>query len=133
MEKDKQVHEAGKDEYIEDFGTVYNTITYKKETCRDLYVVVAYKPDDPQKIEFIRINSSSKVNNCAVSFMEGLADMLTFSIRRIRNEHEARAIIKNLRHQKCLNCPPNKDHSTSCSDAIAQVLEKVLKVNGVSQ
>jgi len=105
----------------------FKSKTYSKRTCRDIYVIVAYRNDSPEKIEFIRINASSRANNCAVSFMEAFSDILTFAIRRIRNKHEANAIIKNLRHHKCLNCPPNKDHTTSCSDAIGQVLEEVLK------
>ncbi len=112
----------------DELGTINKSITYRKKTCKDIYVIVAYRDDEPEKIDYIRINASSKDNNCAVSFMEALSDILTFAIRRIRNEHEAKAIIKNLRFHKCLNCPPNKDHTTSCSDAIGQVLEKVLKI-----
>jgi len=110
----------------EEIGTVSKSITYRKHTCKDIYVIVAYREDEPEKIDYIRINASSKDNNCAVSFMEALSDILTFAVRRIRNEHEAKAIIKNLQFHKCLNCPPNKDHTTSCSDAVGQILEKVL-------
>jgi thiazole synthase ThiGH ThiG subunit len=53
-----------------------------------------------------------------------MADLLTFSVRRIRNEHEAQAIVKNLRYHKCDRILPNKDHITSCVDAIGQVLEQ---------
>ena len=124
MAEDKQVHEAGENLNIIPIGTTCNSKTYKKTTCKDIYVSIAYKEDDPKKIDYIRINSSSKDNNCAVSFMEALSDTLTFAIRRIRNVHEAKAIIKNLRHHKCLNCPANQDHITSCADAIGQILEK---------
>jgi len=110
-------------------GTTCNSRTYKKTTCKDIYITFAYKEDEPKKIEYVRINASSKENNCAVSFMETLADTLTFAIRRIRNEHEAAAIVKNLRFHKCLNCPVNKDHTTSCSDAIGQVLEREFEVS----
>jgi hypothetical protein len=101
--------------------------TYKKVTCRDLFITVAFKTDEPEKVDFVRIISSTKDGGCPVSFMEGLSDMLTFSIRRIRNIHEARQIVKNMRFHKCLGCPPNKDHSTSCMDAIGMVLEDALK------
>ncbi len=115
---------------IEETVEVVNrSITYRKQTCRDIYIIVVYKNDNPEKIDYIRINASSKDNNCAVSFMEALSDILTFAVRRIRNSHEALAIIKNLRYHKCLACPPNKDHTTSCSDAIGQILEKVLKID----
>ncbi len=128
MEEDKQVHTDGEKLHIDDFGTTCKSMTYKKETCKDIYITIAYRPDDEKKIDFIRINASSKTNNCATSFMEAMSDILTFAIRRIRNKHEAEAIIKNLRFQKCLNCPVNRDHIESCSDAIGQVLEKVLKI-----
>jgi hypothetical protein len=113
----------------EEIGTTYRSITYLKITCTKIYITIAYREDDPEKIEFVRIFGTTRTNNCPNSFFESLADLLTFSIRRIRNEHEAKSIVKNLRHQKCLNCPVNKDHTTSCSDAIGQVLEDVLKTN----
>jgi len=112
-----------------EIGTISKSITYKKTTCCDIYITIAYREDEPEKIDYIRLIASSKQGGCPVSFMEALADTLTFSIRRIRNEHEATSIIKNLRYHKCLACPPNKDHSTSCSDAIGQVLQKVLKID----
>ncbi len=112
----------------EEIGITSKCITFKKHTCKDIYCIIAYREDEPEKIDYIRINASSKDNNCAVSFMEALSDILTFAVRRIRNEHEARAIIKNLRFHKCLGCPPNPDHITSCADAVGQILEKVLKI-----
>jgi hypothetical protein len=110
-----------------DIGTTCKSRTYKKRTCRDIYITVAYKEDDPKRIDYIRIIASTKEGGCPVSFMESIADLLTFSIRRIRNIHEARSIVKNLRFQKCLECPPNEEHSQSCADAIGQVLENVLQ------
>ena len=107
--------------------TIGKSITYKKHTCRDLFITVVYKEDEPDRVDFIRIVASTKEGGCPVSFMEALADMLSFSIKRIRNIHEARQIVNNLRWQKCLECPANEEHITSCSDAIARVLEKVLK------
>lgn len=109
--------------------TVSKSTTYKKRTCKDLYISVIYRQDAPDRIDYLLVSASSKDNNCAVSFLQTLADMTSFAIRRIRNEHEARAIIKNLRYQKCLNCPPNKDHTCSCSDALGQVLQTVLFKN----
>ncbi|MFA5388849.1 MAG: hypothetical protein WC312_03745 [Candidatus Omnitrophota bacterium] len=118
-----------KSAYIEEVGNTNRSITYKKDTCGSIYIIVAYREEEPERVDYIRIIASTKPGACAASFLEALADTLTFSIRRIRNEYEARAIVKNLRFHKCLNCPANKDHITSCSDAIGQVLEKVLKIN----
>jgi len=115
---------------IQEIGSISNCRTYKIRTCKDIYIIICYKNGEPDKIDYIRINASSKDNNCAVSFLEALSDLLTFAVRRIRNVHEARAIIKNLRFHKCLNCPINKDKAMSCADAIGQILGKVLKVEG---
>jgi len=119
---------TNKPDIQEDCLTHQKSITYRKHTCKDIYIIVVYRHDEPEKIDYIRINSSSKDNNCAVSFMEALSDILTFAIRRIRNKYEAQAIVKNLRQHKCLNCPPNEEHITSCSDAIGQVLNEILQV-----
>ncbi len=109
-----------------DIENSYISRTYKKETCDKIYITIAFRQDEPKRVEFIRIFGSTKTNNCPNSFFEALADTLTFSIRRIRNNFEAQQICKNLRYHKCLACPPNKNHITSCSDAIGQVLEEVL-------
>ena len=101
-------------------------MTFRKETgCGYIYITIAFKFDDPNKVEFLRI-AGQGVNDCGASFYESLADMTTFAIRRIRNEHEARAIIKNLRYHRCNRYTPNKDRITSCSDAVGQVLQKIL-------
>ena len=110
-----------------DFGSDYKSTTYVKRTCQDIYVIVAYRPDDPEKIDFIRLISSSRKNPCATSFMESMSDILTYAVRRIRNSYERDAIIKNLKHHSCLSCPANKDHVKSCSDAIGQVLDEILQ------
>jgi hypothetical protein len=134
MAQDSEIHKVDENEHIDQpIGTTCNSKTYKKTTCKDIYVTISYKEDDPKKIDYIRINSSSKDNNCAVSFMEALSDTLTFAIRRIRNSSEAAAIVKNLRFHKCLNCPVNKDHTTSCADAIGQILEREFASNEISK
>ena len=112
--------------YSEEIGTPSKSKTYRKRTCKDLYIIVAYREDKPERVDYIRINASSKDNNCAVAFLEAMSDILTFAVRRIRNRHEAQAIVKNLRQHKCLNCPPNAEHLTSCSDALGVVLQEVL-------
>lgn len=115
--------------HIEEFGSMGKSMTCKKTTCCDIYITVVYREDEPKKVDYIRLVASSKNGGCPVAFMEALADTLTFSVRRIRTEHDARSIVKNLRYHKCLQCPPNKDHTTSCSDAIGQVLGKVLNTD----
>ena len=105
--------------------TISPTRTYKKTLpCLSFYMAINYKEDG--KIDYIKIFGGRKDNDCGGSFLESMADMLTFSIRRIRNEHEAKAIVKNLRFHKCNRCVANREHITSCVDAIGQVLEKEL-------
>lgn len=111
---------------VEDIGSVGLSRTYKRETCKPLYITLVFQKDEPKKIDYVLIASTSKANNCSVSLLSSMADLLSFGIRRIRNEHEARALVKNLRHNKCLACPPNRTHLTNCSDAVGQVLEEVL-------
>jgi len=116
-----------------DIGTYCKTRTYKKKlVCLNLYIAICYKDDN--KIDYIKIYGGNKgENNCGCSFYNALSDMITFSVRRIRNKHEAEAIIKNLRYHKCNKILPNAEHLTSCVDAIGQVLEKELIKDEVSE
>lgn len=106
-------------------GTICTAKTYKKVLpCLNIYICINYKED--KKIDYIKIYGGHKNADCGCSFLESLSDLLTFSIRRIRNEHEAKAIVKNLRFHKCNRITANPDRITSCVDAIGQVLEKEL-------
>jgi hypothetical protein len=110
-----------------DVLTACNSKTYTKRICNDnIYITVAYRNDNPQRVDYIKIVGSSKHNPCGASFLDCLADNATFMIRRIRNKHEAEAIVKNHRFHKCQQIIANKDHTTSCADALGQVLQEVL-------
>lgn len=111
-----------------DIGTCCNSKTYRKVLpCLTLYVCINYKED--KKIDYIKIYGGQHGEvGCGETFFQALSDLLTFSIRRIRNEHEAKAIIKTLRYHKCNKRIPNEEHLTSCADAIGQVLEKELSL-----
>jgi len=111
---------------IESVGT---SKTYKKETpCLNLYISIIYKNDDPDRIDYVKIHGTSRGDDCGCSYHEALADLLTFSIRRIRNHHEAISIVKNLRDHKCHKMRPNKEKITSCADAIGRAVQDALKV-----
>jgi hypothetical protein len=117
-------HEAGEGL---DIGETNKSKTYRIWTpCDNIYVTIASKNEEPDKIDFIRISGGTKDNECGCSFLDSLADLLTFSIRRIRNIHESRAICKNLRMHRCNKVKPNREHITSCADALGRVLEKEL-------
>lgn len=110
-----------------DIGTTNLSKTYKKNlSCLNLYITVTYKEDG--KVDYIRINGTNKQDVCGISWIEAISDLLTFSIRRIRNKHEAKAICKALRDHKCLGIAPNKEHIQSCSDAIGRVMMEVLQI-----
>lgn len=116
-----------KEESLCYIGTDYPSMTYRKTCgCGNLYITIA--KDEDGKIAFIRIFGGNKSSPCGASFYETLGDMLTFSIRRIRNKHEAQAIVKNMRYHRCNNITPNPEHLVSCVDAIGKVLEGVLNV-----
>lgn len=101
--------------------------TFQKWTpCGNLYIHIAFKEEAQNKVDFIIIDGASREIDCGHSWVQGLADLLTFSVRRIRNQHEADAIIKALRGHRCNKYLPNKEHTTSCTDAIAQVLQEVI-------
>lgn len=105
--------------------TTWKSKTYKKETgCGHLYVTVVFKPDE-DKIELIKL-SGDKDNNCGRSFLETTADCLTWMCRRIRNDAEAKSIIKNFSGHYCNKVKPNKEGIKSCSDAISRVLRTIL-------
>lgn len=111
-----------------EIGTKFPSKTYKKFTaCGNLYITIVTNLDS--KVEFIRISGNTKELDCGASFFETLSDMITFSVRRIRNQYEADSIIKNLRYHRCNKIVPNKEHIVSCSDAIGQVLQSVIGKN----
>ena len=127
--QDRKIPEIEQNKSIdEELGTTYKSTTYRKPTgCGHIYISIIYKNDEPEKIELIRIQGCTKTNDCLNSNLESISDLLTFSIRRIRNIHEARAIVKSLKNHRCNRVIPNKDHITSCVDAVGRTLEEVLK------
>jgi hypothetical protein len=98
------------------------SITYSHKTaCGQLYMTFVYKDDE--KLDYVLIEGEG--GECGKAFCNSMADMLTFSLKRIRPsyENEISAIIKNFIGHRC-----NKQFVgvTSCPDAIGQILKKVL-------
>lgn len=104
--------------------TLSRSITYEKKTpCGKLYITFVLK--DNEKIDYVLIDGVKNAV-CGKANIYTHADNLTFMLRRARNKHELGAIIKNFRFHGC-----NKTFvgmPKSCSDAIADVLNKMLKV-----
>ena len=101
----------------------------KRSACLTLYITAVYKIDEPDKIDYIKIAGHSGVNNCGNSWLEMTADHLTFCIRRIRNHHDAVAIVKNCIRHRCNNIVANKEHIVSCADAIGRATAEILNVD----
>jgi hypothetical protein len=114
----------------EHIGTQSISKTYRKLAgqCGHIYITISFREDKPNRIDYIKIQGCTKHNDCGGSWAESIADLLSFSIKRIRNKHEAELIIKALKHHRCNRIAPNIDHTTSCADAIAKVLQEELKI-----
>jgi hypothetical protein len=116
MEKDES-----KGIHIESGGSK----SYQKYTpCGKIYIHIVCKEDG--RISYVRITPITKTESCGGSWSEGLADLLTYSIRRIRNRTEAELIVKALEYHYCNKSIPNRDKSRSCIDAISQVIKEKL-------
>ena len=114
-------------------GTCYSSKTYRKRLfCGNIHVIVNYKIEDEEKIDSVQFTISSKEAWCG-AVLEALALQTTFCIRRIRNEHCAKAIVKNLRGHQCQKCRANKEHLKSCADAIGMILGEELGIYKVTK
>jgi len=114
-------------------GTTLNSRTYRKEVgCGHIYLTLVFREDKPNRIDYVKIEGCKKRNDCGNAPLEAIADLLSFSIRRIRNQHEADAIIKALSNHRCNRVIPNPDHIVSCYDAIGKVLKKELIADEIS-
>ena len=117
---------AVKTDDIEDIGSASPSTTYEAQTsCFTIYVTIVFKIEAPEKVDYIKIAGVNR-SLCGNCFYEALADSVSFSIRRIRNIHEAKAIVKNLRYHRCNNVAPNPKKYLSCVDAVGAILERVL-------
>ena len=104
---------------------ISNSVTHcGKTACGNIYVTLAFKEDSENgKIDYVLIEGGG--GECGKAWYSCVADMLTFSLRRLRTgyEGEVEQVIKNFSLHRC-----NKQfvgHS-SCPHAIGQILKKVL-------
>jgi hypothetical protein len=124
----KQDTEAQKTDEIESIDSP--TRTFRKSLpCLNLYIAVVYRVDEPERIDYIKIHGTNKTTDCGHSFLESMSDMLTFSIRRIRNRNEAILICKSLRDHNCNRQQPNREGIKSCVDAIGRVIQEALGIS----
>ena len=103
-----------------------NSMYCKKIGCGKIYVNIVRRSNGD--FHFIQLFGKSD-NDCGGSFRDALANILTFAIRRAKDESEIRAIIKGLVSQRCNKIVANEEHITSCADAIAKTLKEALLID----
>jgi len=96
---------------------------YTRKSCKGSIHIIVNR-DDNGKFCSIQIYPPAKENNCGYSWAFAVQDLLTFALKRAEEQKEVRIIHKAVANQICNGMPPNKDHCKSCSDAIAQVIQK---------
>lgn len=107
----------------------YKTITLCRKVggCGTLYAL--FLEDDGAFYRLQLKGAMSRSTPCGEAWLSPMAKILTFAMRRSIFEGSVqRGIIKQLRHERCNNCPPNKDHVVSCADAIGSMVEEYLRM-----
>lgn len=109
---------------LESDGSI--TIAQKVGSCGTIYCIFVEGGEGEFKKLFIK-GAMGKNTPCGESWLEPIAKILTFALRRSLFEGTVdRGIIRQLKGVRCNNISPNKDHIISCSDAIASILVKYL-------
>jgi hypothetical protein len=104
----------------------YDSKTYKKVVgCGSIYITIVYDKNDNTKIIQCLLDGSTKNILCLASNI-ALADMTTFALRHTRYPSEYKAILKNLRGNKCSQYKPNEEHNLSCADVFGKILSEIL-------
>lgn len=109
-----------------------DSITFAEECgCGKIYIRI-WEPEGVFDRVFIQ-GSISKTQDCGYSWMESMAGVITFALRKaiqealigeeIDSEPIEKGIIKRLKHQGCNKKP-------SCVHGIAVALEKYLTMRG---
>lgn len=105
----------------------YPTLTIKKQVgCGSVYTIFLEESGAFKRI-MIR-GDMCKEAPCGSSWFDALAAILTFSLRRALWEGTVdKGIIKHLKNHRCNMALPNKEHISSCPDAIGKAVEQYLR------
>lgn len=108
----------------------YESLTITKEVgCGNVYLIFTEDEHLFHKL-FIR-GDMAKECPCGESFLNAIAKLLTYALRRsFEEENVKEAIIKQLLGHRCSMIIPNKEHIVSCSDAIAKAVLEYAKSRG---
>jgi len=96
----------------------------QKTPCGNLYVTVVFAEDGGIR-QILIPTTGNRDNDCGHAFVESIADLATYALRRT-DQKDARLIIKALSKHYC-NRKVAGVKVNSCADAISKVLERVMK------
>lgn len=97
--------------------------TYQRKTCEGHIYIIVNRKENGEFVSIL-INPPSKNNDCGCSYAYALQDLLTFSLRRAKEEGEIKLICKAVAGHYCNAMPPSRHHCKSCVDAVAQVIKE---------
>jgi len=110
-----------------DIGVRHNSTTRRVWTpCGNMYVTIAYRNDEADKVDFIRINMANRNNMCGASWTEAMSETLSLLLSRMRIKYKGdiEALFGALKSHRCNKYMPNQYKIMSCVDALRRVCEK---------
>ena len=106
----------------------YHTITIQKQVgCGHIYL--RFLEEEEGAFHKLMISGDmAKEAPCGESWLNAIASLLTFALRRsIWEGTTQRAIIRQLCGQRCNMAKLNQEHIVSCSDAIGKAVLEYIK------
>lgn len=106
---------------------IYDSLTmYRKVGCGTIYCI--FSEQDGNFYNLIIKGDNAKEIVCGESWMNSIASVLTYALRRSISEGNAhKGIVKHLLGHRCNMYVPNKDKIQSCGDAIGRMCLEYLK------
>lgn len=110
----------------------FHSTTYSKRICKGHIYCTFVEGSQGEFNRLILKGNMAKETPCGESWLEPLARLITFSLRRAIWEGTVdKGILKHLAHHRCNNMPPNKDKVCSCTDAVEKCIREYLKNHSV--
>lgn len=112
---------------------VYDAMTlHRKVGCGNIYCI--FSEEDGQFYNLIVKGDMAREAPCGESWLNAIAAVLTYALRKSLWEGTAqKAIVKHLLNHRCNTAVPNKEHITSCSDAIGRMVLEYIKSRGLDE
>lgn len=111
----------------------YKTISISKKVgCGEIYCL--FLEDEGAFHKLTIRGDMARQTPCMTSWFDPMGRLITFSLRRgIWEGTVEKGILKHLinENDKCSCYVPNKDHISSCADAIGKALRQYLKLKGI--